>query len=234
MEIVIVLSPIQRLHNRHQIRFILLCQFLLALSLVGVEKHRHYIFGFAFFEVEGLVQQLQIHVLDSLLSEILVEIVSVERKEDSQVDQQPVLTNFVSCLVPPGHVLRILPHVQKLRTSVDSVVRMVPIRLLVISPFRVIKVFLLTWLVVRPLACCILIDRLIHLVPIGSIVHIVLDIVSLSRDRVAEDLIGLLNLFEHLISFFLFLLSHILSLQEIRMVLLRHLVVRQLYILLFR
>ena len=97
-----------------------------------------------------------------------------------------------------------------------------------------IKVFLLTWLVIRPLTCSILIDRLIHLVPIGPIIHVVLNIVSLSRDRVAEDFVGLLNFLEHLIGFFLFLLSHIFSLQEIRMVLLRHLVVRQLYILLFR
>ena len=56
LEIVIVLSPVQRLHNRHQIGFILLGKFLLALSLIRVEKHSHNIFGFAFFEVERLVE----------------------------------------------------------------------------------------------------------------------------------------------------------------------------------
>ena len=110
---------------------------------------------------------------------------------------------------------------------------MVPLRLLIISPFCMVKVLLLFWLVVAPSGCGIFVDALINVHSITAIVHVVFNIISLSTNWITENFIRFLNFFEHLTSLMLLSLGDILPRKEIRMVLLCHLVIGELNVFLF-
>lgn len=112
---------------------------------------------------------------------------------------------------------------------------MIPVRLLVAGPFGVVEVGLLLGLEVATLSRCILIYRLIKaFLPITAIVEIVLNIIGLPSNGIGQHLVSLLDFLEHVRGLVSLLLGHALPLEEIRVVLLRHLVVRLFNVLLLR
>ena len=109
---------------------------------------------------------------------------------------------------------------------------MIPVRLLVVGPLRVIEVALRLRLIVALIARRVFVDVAAAVISARHIiVDVFLDVVSLSGDRISERLIRLLNFLEHFERFVPFFLREAVCAHEVRMVFLRHFVVGQLDLL---
>ena len=131
------------------------------------------------------------------------------------------------------HLVNSWPHkctpsqVQEFTSSIQPIVRMVPLRFFIPSPFGMVEVLLLLRLIVRALASRIFVDSLIYGCAIGSIVEIVLNVISLPHNGVAQCLVRGLHLLKHFRS-----LMHLRLCQpwplKIWMVFLSHFIIRML------
>jgi hypothetical protein len=109
---------------------------------------------------------------------------------------------------------------------------MIPVRLLVVGPLRVIEVFLRLRLIVATVARLVLVDVAAAVIRTGQIVvDVFFNVVSLASDRIPECLIRLLNFLKHFFCFILFFRRKTVGTHKVRMVFLRHLVVGQLDLL---
>ena len=109
---------------------------------------------------------------------------------------------------------------------------MIPLRLLVVGPLRVVEVTLRLRLIVAAVARLVLVDVAAAVIRTGHIVvDVFLNVVSLASDRISKCLVSLLNFFEHLFCFMLFFLRKTVGTHKVRMVFLCHLVVGQLDLL---
>ena len=90
--------------------------------------------------------------------------------------------------------MELLP-VKVLGSDIISVVWMEPLRLLVVRPLGVVEVFQCSWLIVSFASSRVFVYCLFT--SCTSVIYAVFDVVSLSADRVGEDLISLVDLLEH-------------------------------------
>ena len=96
-----------------------------------------------------------------------------------------------------------------------------------------VEVFLSFWLIVGPLTCLVLVDvaRAISCT-VRVLVYIFFDVVSLTGDWITQNLIRLLDLLEHFVRVVALSISEVVAREEVRVVLLSHLVIGVLYFLL--
>ena len=86
-----------------------------------------------------------------------------------------------------------LMSVNVLISLTETIVGMIPLGLLIVSPFCVVEVFLLSRLKIAPTSSSVLISASIHLL---FLVDLVFNIISLSRNCVGKHFIGFVNFLE--------------------------------------
>ena len=155
----------------------------------------------------------------------------VSQQESTEVQEEAVLVHPVLGHFDVGTRVGVLSQVKKLGSGICSVVRVIPVWLLVISPLVVVEVFLSPGLVVTPLASLVLVD-VPRTVLSHGLLNVLLNVVSLTSNGRAECLISFLDLLKHLVCMLPLRFSEIVGGQEIRVVLFGHLVVGKFHLLL--